>query len=51
MIIVIFDYGLGNVSSIRNVLRKIGKNARISIRPDDMRGGSQVDLPGRAKTK
>ena len=42
----IIDYGLGNVNSVRNMLKKIGVSAQISRSPDDIRKAKKLILPG-----
>lgn len=44
--IVIVDYGLGNPSSIRNMLKKIGAKSVISSDPDIIMAASRLILPG-----
>jgi len=44
--IIIVDYGAGNVASIRNMLRKAGFEAEISARPEAVRSASKLILPG-----
>lgn len=44
--IVIVDYGLGNLGSIRNMLRKIGHQAEISDDKDVIANASKLILPG-----
>lgn len=44
--IVIVDCGLGNVGSILNMLRKIGAEAMISSRSEDVSGADRLVLPG-----
>ncbi|WP_127519556.1 imidazole glycerol phosphate synthase subunit HisH [Mesorhizobium sp. Z1-4] len=44
--IVIVDYGLGNLGSIRNMLRKIGYEATVSGEAEDIRSASKLILPG-----
>jgi glutamine amidotransferase len=44
--IVIIDYGAGNVASIRNMLRKAGADATISASPDALLSASKLVLPG-----
>ncbi len=45
-IITIVDYGLGNVGSILNMIRKIGGIAEISGDPNKIRNASKLILPG-----
>jgi glutamine amidotransferase len=44
--ITILDYGLGNLGSIQNMLKKIGKNSVISSSKDDIMKASKIILPG-----
>jgi glutamine amidotransferase len=44
--IVIVDYGVGNVASVLNMLRKIGAKARISGLPADIEAADKLILPG-----
>ena len=43
---VIVDYGMGNLGSIRNMLKKIGEQAVISSDPDGIRQADRLILPG-----
>jgi glutamine amidotransferase len=43
---VIVDYGVGNLASIRNMLKKAGTSAVISNDPDTIAGASKLLLPG-----
>tara|TARA_B100000508_G_scaffold118170_1_gene98128 strand:- start:832 stop:1449 length:618 start_codon:yes stop_codon:yes gene_type:complete len=45
-LIVIVDYGLGNLQSVLNMLKKIGIHAIISNRPDDLFSAEKLILPG-----
>lgn len=44
--IVIVDYGAGNLASIANMLKKAGFEATISARPDEVRRADKLILPG-----
>lgn len=44
--IVIVDYGMGNVGSIKNMLKKIGVPAMISAKPEHIRAAEKLILPG-----
>ncbi|MDP2318081.1 MAG: imidazole glycerol phosphate synthase subunit HisH [Acidobacteriota bacterium] len=44
--IVIVDYGLGNLASVKNMLLKAGATAQISSDPDAIRAASRLVLPG-----
>jgi glutamine amidotransferase len=43
---LILDYGLGNVGSIRNMLAKLGHQAVVSGRTEDLARAEHVILPG-----
>lgn len=44
--IVIIDYGVGNVGSVLNMLRKAGARARISADKADIQAADKLILPG-----
>src|SRR5213596_1663848 len=44
--IVIVDYGLGNLGSIKNMLRKIGAEAIITSDPITIKSADRIILPG-----
>jgi len=44
--IVILDYGMGNTSSIQNMIRKIGQSAVISIDKEIINKATAIILPG-----
>jgi imidazole glycerol-phosphate synthase subunit HisH len=44
--IVIIDYGVGNIGSILNMLKKIGTQARISYSLDEIAQADKIILPG-----
>lgn len=44
--IVIIDYGVGNINSIKNMLKKIGVESKISSSVDDIRSADKLILPG-----
>lgn len=44
--ITIVDYGVGNLSSILNMLRRIGATSNISGNPDDISAAEKLILPG-----
>lgn len=46
MMIVVIDYGLGNLGSILNMLKKIGANAIISSKIPDIEKADKLILPG-----
>lgn len=43
---VILDYGVGNLASIQNMLKKAGVDATISGKEDDLRNATKILLPG-----
>jgi imidazole glycerol-phosphate synthase subunit HisH len=45
-VIVVADYGVGNLQSIIRMLRKAGANAQLSSSPDDIRCAEKIILPG-----
>jgi imidazole glycerol-phosphate synthase subunit HisH len=45
-VIVIIDYGMGNVGSILNMLKKVGAVAKLSSQPDDLLQADRLILPG-----
>jgi imidazole glycerol-phosphate synthase subunit HisH len=45
-VIVIVDYGMGNLGSIRNMLRKLGAEASVSGDPKAIEQASHLILPG-----
>lgn len=44
--IVIVDYGIGNLFSVQNMLNYLGINAKISSSSDDIRNANKLILPG-----
>lgn len=44
--IVIVDYGAGNLASVRNMIRKVGGDAIISNKADDIAAATKILLPG-----
>lgn len=44
--IAIVDYGMGNLGSIQNMIKKLGHNAIISTDPSDIAQADKVILPG-----
>lgn len=44
--IVIVDYGMGNVGSIQNILRRVGKESVISSDPKQIEQAEKLILPG-----
>ena len=45
-LIVIIDYGIGNINSILNMLKKIGANVIISGKSEDLLKADKLILPG-----
>ncbi len=45
-VVSIIDYGVGNLGSIRNMLKRIGVVARTVARPEDAAQASRIILPG-----
>jgi glutamine amidotransferase len=45
-VIVIVDYGVGNVASVLNMLRKVGAKARVSGSAADVAASDKLILPG-----
>ena len=43
---IVIDYGMGNVGSILNMLKKIGVPAELSTRPADLLRADKIILPG-----
>lgn len=46
MTIMIADYGVGNLGSIQNMLRKFGVKSEIATEPASIRRASKIILPG-----
>lgn len=46
MRIAIVDYGMGNLSSVRNALKFVGADVQVVERPKDMEDAAAVVLPG-----
>ena len=44
--ITIIDYGMANLGSVRKAFEAVGAEARITKRPEDIRGASHLVLPG-----
>lgn len=44
--IVVIDYGVGNVRSVTNAVRYIGCNVKVSCRPTDIENSTGIILPG-----
>lgn len=46
MLVIILDYGLGNLTSIKNMLKKCGVDAIISGKAEDVENASRLIMPG-----
>lgn len=44
--IIVIDYGMGNIGSILNILKKIGVNAAPSKGPEEIQSANKMILPG-----
>ena len=44
--LIVVDYGIGNLGSIENMLRKIGAVTKISSDPDEISKADKIILPG-----
>ncbi len=44
--VVIVDYGMGNIGSILNMVKKVGFNAKVSSSIDDLSTATKIILPG-----
>ena len=44
--VVIIDYGMGNLKSVYNALNKIGCKCKVSSKVKDIRDASGLILPG-----
>ncbi len=44
--IIVVDYGVGNLASVTNMIRKVGGEVRISNNPDDVLNADKLLLPG-----
>ena len=44
--IVIIDYGMGNLRSVQKAIEAVGSAAEITLRPGRVRQASKVVLPG-----
>ncbi len=44
--IVLVDYGMGNLRSVEKALQKMGGNVKLSQDPDDVRRAAKLVLPG-----
>src|SRR5690242_16245453 len=44
--IVVIDYGIGNLGSVKNALDKLGAESKISSDPDEIKKADALILPG-----
>ena len=44
--IIVIDYGMGNLHSVRKALEVAGAKAKVSSRPEDIRRASKIVFPG-----
>lgn len=44
--IVIVDYGMGNLGSIANMLRRVRAETRVTANPDEVGAATKLILPG-----
>lgn len=44
--LVIVDYGMGNLRSVEKALERVGAEARVSARPEDVAGADRLIVPG-----
>ncbi|TYO83369.1 MULTISPECIES: imidazole glycerol phosphate synthase subunit HisH [Pseudomonas] len=44
--IVVVDYGVGNIASVLNMLKRVGANAKASSSPEDIQQADKLILPG-----
>ena len=44
--IVVIDYGMGNLHSVRKALEVVGAKAKVSSRPEDIRKSGKIVFPG-----
>jgi len=45
-VIVVVDYGMGNLRSVQKALERVGREARVSGRPEDVLAAERVVVPG-----
>lgn len=43
---IIVDYGLGNIGSIQNMIKKVGYDSKVSSNPSEILDASKIILPG-----
>lgn len=44
--IVVVDYGVGNIASVLNMLKRVGAKAKASRQPEDIESAEKLILPG-----
>jgi glutamine amidotransferase len=44
--VVVVDYGVGNLGSIANILKKVGASPTVSSSPEEIRNAGKLILPG-----
>lgn len=44
--ISVVDYGMGNIGSIKNMLKKIGEDSQLIDKPDNLNPSNSIILPG-----
>lgn len=44
--IIVIDYGIGNLGSVLNILKKVRADAKVSSRPEDIAAADRLILPG-----
>ncbi len=44
--LVIVDYGMGNLGSVKNMLKKVGEESLISSKKEDIKSATKLLLPG-----
>jgi len=45
MTVVVIDYGLGNIASILNMLKKVGVSASVASCPEKINNADKIILP------
>jgi glutamine amidotransferase len=46
MITTVINFGLGNIASVSNMIRKVGGEANVCNTPDNLRYAEKILLPG-----
>jgi len=44
--IAIIDYGMGNIGSIANMIKKVGYQSKVARSPKDLEDADKIILPG-----